>query len=44
MLFALMLASVPPVALVFYLGYRTGLLTRIEIAPNTTATSQKVTR
>ncbi len=48
MLFALMiLGSLPAAAVLFWLGYRTGLVTRIEIAPNTRtmpAASQKVTR
>lgn len=34
MLILLMLTSLPAVVLVFFLGYRTGLLSRIDIEPN----------
>ena len=47
MLFFLLLGSLPAAAALFWLGYRTGLVTRIEIAPNARtmpADPQKVTR
>lgn len=45
MFFLLMVTSIPFAALVFWLGYRTGLLTRISIEPNTASTaSQKSLR
>ena len=44
-MFLLMLTSIPFVAVVFWLGYRTGLLSRISIEPNTApSASQKSLR
>lgn len=48
MLFLMMLTSLPAAAVLFWLGYRTGLLSRIEIEPNrptpAAGLSEKVTR